>query len=167
MKKPEEIKKGLECCTNDSYVCDEKCPYFGTDCAAKMHVEVLAYIQQLETSYSQVGKALCGKKNATLNEVLQAVSQVKAELADAKINHQHTIDIAERQKKQINKLKKLVVKINRERRELEEIFRIYPAVCVVCKNYEEGSCKSEPNKYGTCFEWRGACPENTEKPREE
>ena len=53
MKKPEEIKKGLECCISDTYGCYEKCPYFnslsnGVDCAVKMHADALAYINQLE-----------------------------------------------------------------------------------------------------------------------
>lgn len=53
MKTPEEIKKGLEACTNDAYECSKRCPYFnalsnGVDCAANMHADALAYIQQLE-----------------------------------------------------------------------------------------------------------------------
>ena len=53
MKTPEEIKKGLECCENDSGSCSERCPYFnslsnGVDCASKMHADALALIQQLE-----------------------------------------------------------------------------------------------------------------------
>lgn len=49
MKKPEEIKKGLECCANSSY-CDEKCPYF-EECneGLESHAsDALALIQQLE-----------------------------------------------------------------------------------------------------------------------
>lgn len=53
MKTPDDIKKGLECCINDSFGCSEKCPYFnslsnGVDCAVKMHSDSFAYIQQLE-----------------------------------------------------------------------------------------------------------------------
>ena len=53
MKTPDEIKKGLECCENDSGSCSERCPYFdslsnGVDCASKMHADALAYIQKLE-----------------------------------------------------------------------------------------------------------------------
>ena len=39
--------------------------------------------KQLETSYSQVSKSLCGKENATLEEILQEVDQVKSRLAQA------------------------------------------------------------------------------------
>ena len=37
--------------------------------------------KQLETSYCQVSKALCGNENATLEELLQEVNQVKSRLA--------------------------------------------------------------------------------------
>ena len=52
MKKPEEIKKGLECCFNQEnkdFVCDE-CPYdsAGSTCG-DLFGDALAYIQQLES----------------------------------------------------------------------------------------------------------------------
>ena len=49
MKKPEEIKKGLEFCANSSF-CDEECPYF-EECNEGLEshaTDALAYIQQLE-----------------------------------------------------------------------------------------------------------------------
>lgn len=46
-KSPEEIKKGLECCSKTDK-CPE-CPYIGEDyCATKKNVDALAYIQRLE-----------------------------------------------------------------------------------------------------------------------
>lgn len=52
-KTPDEIKKGLEICSNDTMLCYEKCPYFssisnGVDCAVEMKADALAYIEQLE-----------------------------------------------------------------------------------------------------------------------
>lgn len=41
----------------------------------------LESIEQLESTVSQVSKALCGKENATLDELLQAVDQLKSRLA--------------------------------------------------------------------------------------
>ena len=77
MKTPYEIKKGLECCTEENGRCLE-CPYpIGYKCAAEPMKDALAYIQRLESTYSQVSKALCGKENATLDELLQAVDQLK------------------------------------------------------------------------------------------
>lgn len=81
MKKPDEIKKGLECCI-DYQSCTEygepKCPYNdATKCMEALLTDNLAYIQQLESNASQVSKALCDKENATLEEMLEAVSQLK------------------------------------------------------------------------------------------
>ncbi len=57
MKTPEEIKKGLECCSKTDK-CPE-CPYVGeVYCATKKNVDALALIQRLEANASQVKKAL-------------------------------------------------------------------------------------------------------------
>ena len=40
--------------------------------------QLLTKAQQLESTISQVSKALCGKENATLKELLQAADQLKA-----------------------------------------------------------------------------------------
>lgn len=47
----------------------------------RMHTVTLGYIQQLESTVSQVSKALCGKENATLDKLLQTVDQLKSRLA--------------------------------------------------------------------------------------
>lgn len=150
MKTPEEIKKGLECCANDPYGCNEKCPYFnslsnGVDCAAKMHADALVYIQQLEANYQQVSKALCGKENATLDEVLQAVAQVNAELEAVK-------------------------------RERDALFADIKQCndCYFCKHFKESyyaeRCRMcaidyQGKDFKPRFEWRGICSENTNDDR--
>lgn len=55
MKKPDEIKKGLECCTTKAEsgklkTCDLDCPYHveGLWCRNALAYDTLAYIQQLE-----------------------------------------------------------------------------------------------------------------------
>ena len=53
MKTPEEIKKGLKCCsTQDGYLemCVERCPYIELDgsCVCAKSADALAYIQRLE-----------------------------------------------------------------------------------------------------------------------
>lgn len=112
MKTPEEIKKGLECCSKTDK-CPE-CPYIGEDyCATKKNVDALAYIQRLEirngaiekgldevfvlndkqaaiirslnSNNSQVRKSLQDNGFQTLEELLQAYSQVKRE-RDAAVN---------------------------------------------------------------------------------
>ena len=91
MKTPEEIKKGL--CRYLSYeeldcgaTCRKSdCPYRNDSrlgeatCGDLILEDTLAYIQKLEANYQQVSKALCGKENATVEEILQAVDQMKGE----------------------------------------------------------------------------------------
>lgn len=89
-KTPDEIKKGLVSCLSVGK-CWTECLYFAGEalpftCIRALSADALALIQQLE-----------------------------AELSDAKNNHQHTIDIAEKQKEQIGKLKSVIVKLNKAR----------------------------------------------------
>lgn len=95
-KSPEEIKKGLECCYSpvDPMLRCEACPYYGSIvCKMRLHTDALAYIQrleaenaelvrkteQLQSSMGQVAKALQDNGFQTLDELLQAYSQVKQE----------------------------------------------------------------------------------------
>lgn len=110
MKTPEEIKKGLAACSADEcHGQHEGCTYQDQlFCTMRMCGDALAYIQkledaidkttqlmrsstevikknqeQLETTYSQVKKALCGKENVSWVEVLEAAEQLKSRLAQA------------------------------------------------------------------------------------
>lgn len=81
MKTPDESKCGLECMrTNAERICvkpeNGQCPR-----CEQLVEKTLVRIHMLESTYSQVSKALCGKENATLDELLQAASQVKSRLA--------------------------------------------------------------------------------------
>jgi hypothetical protein len=82
-KTPDEIKKGLKQCSSGLAACSCECPYHedGTCNSDAFSVEkdALAYIQQLESTISQVSKALCGKENATAEEIIAAFDQVKRE----------------------------------------------------------------------------------------
>lgn len=51
MKRPEEIKKGLERCADGDC---HKCPYSGFDCAQEVNADALTYIQQLEAELEAV-----------------------------------------------------------------------------------------------------------------
>ena len=48
MKKPDEIKDGMEWCSGNA--CSDDCPYYHTapECSANLCKDALAYIQQLE-----------------------------------------------------------------------------------------------------------------------
>lgn len=71
MKTPDEIKKGLECCARVGYC--YKCPYqegcfHPSDDVCPMHMDALAYIQQLEADNAQQARCienLTDKLNAT------------------------------------------------------------------------------------------------------
>ena len=59
MKTPEEIKKGLECCS-DAYEFDGdciECPYKDEQwCVDKLKIDALAYIQQLENQIGELAE---------------------------------------------------------------------------------------------------------------
>lgn len=142
MKTPEEIKKGLECCPGQySSIGCGKCPYSidGRYCGRngdQPMKDALVYIQQLEASCSQVSKALCGKENATLEEVLQAVRQVKAELEA----------------------------VRRERDAARLDMKRSCNICKhAAKSFQDEPCNvcAIDTRY-LLFEWRGVCPENAE-----
>lgn len=65
MKTPEEIKKGLECCSNINADCKGECPYFMVEgCLKQCKDDSLAYIQRLEHERDVLLKELsynCGK----------------------------------------------------------------------------------------------------------
>lgn len=50
MRTPDEIKKGLECCSAEECTWDNGCPYMGlfSECNEGLKHDALAYIQQLE-----------------------------------------------------------------------------------------------------------------------
>lgn len=51
MKTPDEIKKGLECCSNKNTRCRKGCPYVDDGSLDALIPDSLAYIQRLERSY--------------------------------------------------------------------------------------------------------------------
>ena len=141
MKTPDEIKKGLEVCKR--HHCDRGCIFAGTKmCYVTLHKDALAYIQQLESTVSQVSKALCGKDNATFDELLKAADQLKYRLAQAE----------------------------RERDAAVRDISIFCNTPEVCKHYHTCQTVKEDTFHG-CFgpvdcadyEYRGPCTENTKE----
>ena len=65
MKTPEEIKKGLECCTTGNYLSCRKCPYEQGGCGEDENLkDALAYIQQLERERDEYKR----ERNAAVEE---------------------------------------------------------------------------------------------------
>lgn len=148
MKKPEEIKQDIIDCTDEAIAVSETGDAHDLlDFADKAHVRMataLMYIQRLELRYSQVSKALCNKENAPLDEVLQAVSQVKAELEAVKRER----DAAAK-----------------DNWFAGECFSCkYGNAHALCDKMGCYGCESDCPcaKYPCGYEWRGVCPENTE-----
>lgn len=83
MKTSEEIKRGLVTCTELVMPADVQHAAMADALAYIQQLEtenhqLLTKAQQLESTISQVSKALCGKENATLKELLKAADQLKA-----------------------------------------------------------------------------------------
>ena len=140
MKTPDEIKKGLSVCATLDGDC-ENCPYDDgkqLTCVDRSRRDALAYIIQLESTYNQVSKALCGKENANLEEVLQADSQVKSRLAKAEKERDAAVESIHGQ--------------------CEECVwnQTMTGKCIGCVHDETAFMPGIDN-----WEWRGVCEENT------
>ena len=145
---PDANKCGLECIrTNVERVCVKpekgQCPR-----CEQLVGESLEHIQQLEASYSQVSKALCGKENATLDEVLQAISQVKSELEAVK--RERDAAVSELPHNCWN----CKYHLDKPIEETDDFGRTIHRYC-------EADC-CYPDEENSSWEWRGVCPENTE-----
>lgn len=171
----DDKKCGLECIrTNAARMCVKpekgQCPR----CKQLME-EAQEHYRQLEASYSQVSKALCNKENATLDEVLQAVRQVKNQL-QAYEESAIKCCYESRCNKEINALYECC---NRLEKELEAVKRERDAAvdslrgdCRECKFFSypgrREPCASCPHWQGdgymrkSMWQWKGVCPENTE-----
>lgn len=103
---------------------------------------------KLLSSMDQLSKALCGKENATFDELLQAASQLKSRLAqverekDALMNDLLAAD-------QIDCIG-CAHNQNPEPCDMEYDTCASPCACFRCKN-------------NNLYEWRGICPENTKE----
>ena len=109
----------------------------------------LESVEQLESTYSQVSKALCGKENATVDELLQAVDQLKSRLAQVERER----DAA------LNDLKDDGDCYYCKHRDL--CSQCYLGVCVGCDKEECPCCNCD--RMNNNYEWRGVCPENTKE----
>lgn len=87
MKRPDEIKKGLECCAMSSYRCEDDCPY-REQCrneqgGKSMNEDALALIQQLEATVSEKEKVVAelsgiiGQLEAERNQLLEKIEMLE------------------------------------------------------------------------------------------
>ena len=139
-KTPEEIKRNLRGCRDK-----ELCQFCDDELHCKDKRNALAYIQQLESTYSQVSKALCGNENAPLIDLLQAVNQLRDRLAQAE----------------------------RERDAAVADLSNSCSTCkFIGLEFDDSPCDNCFQRVGrfpwspmvrTKFEWRGVCAENTKE----
>lgn len=94
MRSADEIKKGLECCSNVNFVCNEECPYYkslseGEDCCLKKNADALVLIQQLQAENAQQARCI---ENMTdkLNAMNDEVAKLQAE-RDALMHYLHSM----------------------------------------------------------------------------
>lgn len=148
MKTPDEIKKGLAEAPHIQYRTSTQNDSDGHSTRYAVAIdyvfrdEIVGCLQQLEASYRQISKALCGKENATLDEVLQAIAQVKAELKAVKRERDAACITIKQMAEALDSPACEWCKGN--------LFDAFDATCKECRMHNEG------------FEWRGVCPENTE-----
>ena len=90
---PDEIKKGLECCSNVNFVCNEECPYYkslseGEDCCLKKNADALALIQQLQDDNAQLNRCIenmTDKLNAMNDEVAKLPAERDAAVCELEV----------------------------------------------------------------------------------
>lgn len=76
MRKPDEIKKGLECCVRRCDY-DNGCAYAGSmKCCDNLKIDALAYIQQLERERDAL---LADLKEADMNDCCHCKSYIHSE----------------------------------------------------------------------------------------
>ena len=154
MKTPEEIKKSLKycrtkimCSTCPSKRSIDEIKRDGRLCSDMLIKDTMEYIGQLESTYGQVSKALCGKDSATLEEILEAVDQLKRE-RDALL---HDLREAEKTACDCSHCRHYA------RLENENLCEESDFMCLVCeKECRCKTCTEDLNHY----EWRGVCAEN-------
>lgn len=107
-----------------------------------------------QSSYRQVSKSLCGKENATLDELLTALNQLKDLLANAEREKAAAIydmvHVAPEELCEACAFSKLASKCE------EADFNCEQCQDAGCPCRECRDCRSR-------FSWRGVCPENTKE----
>lgn len=122
--------------------------------------DALALIWQTDASYRQLSKALCGKENATLDDVLQAASQVKVELKTVKRERDALLaDLC------MLAMKRIPCDMCRNDHRNDPICKSHQGDCSECSLHCpcDGCFDDwEMEVAGANFQWRGVCAENTE-----
>lgn len=145
MKKPDEIKKALECCFHESEQCAD-CPYYPVSCDRELVRDAREYIRQLETD------------NARQHENIRVLELSQQAINATNIEQEH-------------KIWQLEAERDAAVADIRLAFTSYVGTCQTCKHGENqadcieplrcGNCENEKCKCQSCdsydsnWEWRG------------
>lgn len=146
MKTPEEIKKGLECCTAECDACGE-CPYpMEWGCRIKLMEDVLTRMRLLETD------------NSCLNNTIRCLTKMlnAAHEETAKVKRERDSAVSD-----IKRAQGCICNICKSYYRPDPAIRHYE--CKVFGKFSE-IYENDDERPFVCgkFEWRGVRPENTE-----
>lgn len=88
MKTPDEIKKALECCFQNSEQCVD-CPYYPATCDRELVRDAREYIRQLEADNDRLTDEVCNAYNIQ-NEQHERIQELEAE-RDALMHYLHSM----------------------------------------------------------------------------
>lgn len=169
-RKPDEIKKGLECCVEATSDCSA-CPYHKEgdgDCVDILKRDAFALIQRLQDDNAQLNRCI-----ENMTDKLNAMNDEVAKLqADCERHRQSAIKCCyeSRCSKEIKELDALCHRLMDEKEQLQAerdaAVALIPRACAYCKWYgtKHGGfhpdCKSPNgcrniNGINTGWEWRG------------
>lgn len=163
-KTPEEIKKGLECCTIPDC---EGCPYDDDPSCVVKNADALAYIQQLEERNERLEYTLCGVMHS-IDKWLDAEPYDfdKDDGTEAATRASNSREVA---LKAIEQLETRIAQAERERDAAVKVMSLV-RLCENCKHcdkscesYPCSSCSMDRERRKPNWEWRGVCTRNTKK----
>lgn len=136
MKTPDEIKKGLECCS-EKYPCSV-CPFnlpnnFSGRCIKNAMLDAFALIQQLEADNS--------RKDDTIRSLTELLNAAHDETSAVKRERDAAVESL---RGDCRECKYLLASGSKE-------------PCASCPHWQDTVHLNKSN-----WEWRGVCPENTE-----
>ena len=140
---PDEIKKGLECCSNVNFVCNEECPYYkslseGEDCCLKKNADALALIQQLQAENAE--------KDVRIQQLEKRVIHLEA-LNQSNLT---TITMQERTRARLQE------RISQLEAERDALMHWAKGRCDTCA-HKDDCVKHDPDPEGYVMRWYDDC----------
>ena len=142
MKKPDEIKKALDCCFNAARCAD--CPYYPISCDRELVRDAREYIRQLEADKQQ------------LEGMLTHMNQLRDAAAGRALNMEERVHQLEVDNSQLrNYIRLLQAERDAAVRDLTEMAQDTDESCEYCKMFKTPPCSLECRMKNKGFEWRG------------